>query len=31
MIDTKERIFTDEVKKLVPVLGKDKAERLTLP
>jgi hypothetical protein len=29
MIDTKERIFTDEVKKLVPVLGKDKAERLT--
>jgi len=29
MIDTKERIFTDEVKKLVPVLGKSKAERLT--
>lgn len=29
MIDTKERIFTDEVKKLVAVLGKDKAERLT--
>lgn len=29
MIDTKERIFTDEVKKLVPVLGKDKADRLT--
>jgi len=29
MIDTKERIFTDEVKKLVPVLGKNKAERLT--
>lgn len=29
MIDTKERVFTDEVKKLVGVIGKEKAERLT--
>ncbi len=29
VIDTKERVFTSELKKLVPVLGKERAERLT--
>jgi hypothetical protein len=29
MIEFKEKLFTDEVKKLVPVLGKDRAEKLS--
>ena len=28
MQDMKERIFSDEIKKLMPVLGRDTAERL---